>query len=441
MPTPEQVVGFCSGLEQNLTSSDTRLRLPADDTAFLQTVFADPAHVFAEIYTLRYHETVMMYDTEVDGGITYIKVQRGMEGTEPRPWPDDACVRVTDYVEGRPCGTDEDTPEGQLTARLRELLSLLNIGPGLLLELDAPGGPRLSLRPTGAVPGTYGGAEINAYGQFTHVPQGWPAAAVPAFDNCCSEPGEGGGVDLPPDIVQAVSGLVPDLAGNVDLCSGAAGPTNAISQATPVFICLGGGLAKTTAGAIAGLADTGTVDVTGLVRSVAGIEPNASGDIPLQTAPLTTTFTAASHVLVVTPDGLRRTTVGAIANMVTVATPNIDADYNPMNGLFEITVNGSPATSLTVLPAAALSYANGTLTLQLGGVSTSVTLPPVSHSMSYNAQTGDLTISINGTDETIRLPVFNNVPVVTERPAGTIYRLVKAPNDTYVFMPDSIATT
>lgn len=67
MPTPEQVVGFCSGLEQNLTSSDTRLRLPAADTAFLQTVFADPAHVFAEIYTLRYHETVMMYDTEVDG--------------------------------------------------------------------------------------------------------------------------------------------------------------------------------------------------------------------------------------------------------------------------------------------------------------------------------------------------------------------------------------
>lgn len=148
---------------------------------------AAPSHVFLQVYTAGASEIILA--DACDGAKVHIT--RGMDGTKSRTWDDGACVCVVRIVDGAVPGAGWETepfcdcpdPWDQLQAQ-----------GGITFDKSNPDSPVLSLTPTGVAAGNYGGATVNTTGQFTFIPPGWPASALPVFDPCtCAGQGGGGG--------------------------------------------------------------------------------------------------------------------------------------------------------------------------------------------------------------------------------------------------------
>jgi hypothetical protein len=160
---------FSTTLVHAVASDARTLTVVSLPPAFV-TMMDAPGHAFAEIYTSGRREIVLI--SRVSG--TLLTVQRGMRGTSAMPWPAGACICGVEYVAGA-C-----PPDGAENPCL-DLWAALTVGESLQFDPDLP---RLDLRPTGVTPGEYGGAVVNQFGQFTYIPDNWPASALPVFDPC-----------------------------------------------------------------------------------------------------------------------------------------------------------------------------------------------------------------------------------------------------------------
>lgn len=427
------VTDICTNLLTNLTSSADRIRVPAIDYSEIVAELDKPAHLFAELYTLRYSEQIMIYGYALDAGVPYLLVQRGMAGTTARAWPDGACLRVLRSVDGRPCGADDDEQQDLLES----LLAFLKIGRGL--ELIDDNGPTLRIADTGANPGVYGGAEVAATGQFISIPEGWPASAVPAFDNCCAEdpdpgpePGGGG--------VETVEGISPDSAGDVSFC-GTVPSDVPVTAATPVFVCSSGRMAQTTVGTILALVDIPEPpDLSGVVFHVGGLNPDGTGNIDFGDASTTTTMTGAT-VLLHTAGGVRRIT---LANLLAAAGDGcqceLDATFDPATGNLRLDLSGVE-TTVNTLPTFAASISGDDLVITHGPNTYPVTLPtadPPEVTLAISGS-GTLTVGVDGVEASLPIPVVTAIPTWTDPapPAGTNYKLIKTSTGQYYFVEDA----
>lgn len=160
---------FSTTLVHAVPSDATTLTVVGLPPAFI-TMMNTPGHAFAEIYTAGRREVVLV--SQASAGL--LTVQRGMRGTSALPWPAGACICGVEFIEG-PC-----PPDGSANPCL-DLWAALTVDESLLFDADLP---RLGLRPTGVVPGNYGGAVVNQFGQFVSIPDNWPASALPIFDPC-----------------------------------------------------------------------------------------------------------------------------------------------------------------------------------------------------------------------------------------------------------------
>ena len=147
-----------------------------DAVADLCACLDEPSHAFATIYTVSGTEKVLVTACEAGELI----VTRGVDGTEAKAWPACACFKVDEVVEGEVC-PDPDTSEGSAA----DLASMLTLGKGLEFDTSDPNNPVLQLVNTGVAAGDYGGATVNACGQFTFIPEGWPSNTLADFDLCC----------------------------------------------------------------------------------------------------------------------------------------------------------------------------------------------------------------------------------------------------------------
>lgn len=190
------IVGVKTNLSGVTRANDTLLFIDASLPQFSEA-FDAPSHLFMEIYTTRYSEMVVAYKVDHEDGKSGLRVQRGMSGTEARSWPDDACIRVVEQVNGTLCAPETEDGAGDSTDLTQTILETLltketitrffeafSVGEGLTLDLTSADAPKISLAPTGVTPGDYGGAQINKFGQVVSAPENWPASAVPNFDPC-----------------------------------------------------------------------------------------------------------------------------------------------------------------------------------------------------------------------------------------------------------------
>jgi len=173
---------FTSHIKGAITADATSFKLDTG-TADLCDQLAAPSHVFLQLYTAQASEIVVA--TSCDG--VDVVVTRAMDGTQARSWPDETCVCVIRIVDGpvpqEMCDCEScPSPWDQLTAT-----------DGLYLNKADPDSPIVGMSTTGVTPGQYGGAEVNDRGQFTNIPPGWPASALPTFDPCACDGGGGGG--------------------------------------------------------------------------------------------------------------------------------------------------------------------------------------------------------------------------------------------------------
>lgn len=412
------VTDICTNLLTAITSTTTTIRVPQPEMGEIVAAIRQPSHLIAELYTARYNEQIMIYSTEPKAGITYLTVQRGVGGTEARSWPDGACVRILRQIAGRPCG---DPDEGDITASgalLRALLGMLRVGPELELLLEGQDAPLLRIRPTGVTPGDYGGAEFSATGQLLDAPPQWPASALPVFDVCCEPDGEGG--TQPVDLsglVRRINGIEPNAAGSVDLCNGTPSNTPVTGQ-TPVFICANGAIAKTSIAQIIELVEMPDIEMpNGVVLSVGGLQPDALGRIDFSNAAMMASLSGA-YVLVDTPSGVRRVSPQTLISSVP-STP-FAIDYEPINGNLELTIDGISRLQ-DISPEVDVSIVSGQLTVRVGSQSDSTPFTvPMNVTTEFDEDEAVLTTTVNGVSDTATINVFalaRRIPVYTEAAA------------------------
>jgi len=183
-------------------SAGTRyLLLPAADMAVLRAYLDGTRVVILELHTQDGSELVRA--THCDG--EKVVVERGVRGTLARVWPVSTCV----------CAIDEEPfcAEGDGECDLcnpPNPWGMVTVGPALDLNRDDSAAPVLDVKPTGVLPGNYGGAKVDEYGRFTYIPPGWPASALPVYDPCGC--GSGGGTTpgdvAAQDVVYAPCGFV-----------------------------------------------------------------------------------------------------------------------------------------------------------------------------------------------------------------------------------------
>jgi len=132
--------------------------------------------VFLSLYNTTGSEVVAAYD--IVGG--NIRVYRAMNGTTQAPWPAPTCVCAVSVLPGPVCPPAPPAP----------LVSQLNFVGGAGVEVTQVGNTvTISLAPTGVVAGTYGDATVNAFGQLTDLPPGWPNAVD--YGSCVCPDGGG----------------------------------------------------------------------------------------------------------------------------------------------------------------------------------------------------------------------------------------------------------
>lgn len=429
------ITDLCTNAETNVTSTSTTLRVPAAALAAIKTALNNPSHLFAELYSVKYSEQIMIYGYETVSGVTVLDIQRGMGGTSARSWPDGVCIRILSQVNGTPCG--DDTAGGSGT-ELRALLDQLNIGQGLELIEDA-NGLTLRIANSGALAGEYGGATVASTGQLTHIPTGWPASAVPAFETCCSDAGDNAssGTDI------TVSGIEPDGTGNIDLCGDTASDVP-VTNTTPVFICSSGAMAKTTVGRILALVpDPDIPDVDGMVKTVGGLSPDDSGAIDFDDAALISS-TSSVYAIVSTGSGIRRMSLSSLMQDYDPSITVTDT-YDPNTATYSLTINGSTYETV-MMPAFDLSLSGRTITMKLGATTKTIALPEdsvdIEATLEVNAS-GKLALTINGDTAEVQLQTVTAVPINTNVAGITepMYRLVRTTSGSYYFIIDTTPTS
>lgn len=421
------ITDLCTYVETNVMTTTTRLRVPADAYELLAAALAEPSHLFAELYTLRYREQIMIYAAETYAGVNYINVQRGMGGDTARAWPDGVCLRVTAQVAGAPCGDPEAT-EGS-GSQLRALLGMLNIGTGLELVEDELG-LTLRIAATGVAAADYGGAEVAATGQLLSIPSGWPASAVPAFESCCGE--TGGGTTAPLSV--SVSGIDPDESGDIDLCAHTASSVEADS-ATQVFVCVGGQLAKTSVGQIIALVTpSAEADLSEFVKRVGGLSA-VTHEIDFEDAAVTSSDVGVT-ALVSTADGVRRMSLSDIAAHADTSI-SVGTSFDPATCEFTITLNGTAYTT-ALNPQFSATIAGQTVTLKLGPQTATFNLPSTATTVELSKNgSGQLTVGVNGVSASLQLVTVDAIPINTEAVTGTTYKLIRTAAGEYYFIVDT----
>jgi hypothetical protein len=175
-------IPYNTKLKQSITAHDTTLRVTVGRPDICNRLNTPPSHMFATIYTASRNEVVVITDCDGDEFI----VQRGVDGTSAQAWPINACLRITDVVDCTVCEDLEDTG----CAKWWEAIT---VGKGLRIDMTNPDAPILEVAATGVSVGSMCGAEINDCGQFTFVPENWPASCLPTFNPCCDNTTSGGG--------------------------------------------------------------------------------------------------------------------------------------------------------------------------------------------------------------------------------------------------------
>ena len=172
-------------LEEPISAGARRLRLPSADLAALCAYMQDNDKVvFLQLRSQSATEVVMAQRCR-DG---FVEVLRAVDGTQARDW-----------LSGTPVTAIRDEDAGAVATPPCDVCDPPNpwdaavIGEGLELDRSDPQSPTLRIADTGVAAGDYGGAKINSKGQFTYIPPGWPASALPTFDPCACGPGSGQG--------------------------------------------------------------------------------------------------------------------------------------------------------------------------------------------------------------------------------------------------------
>lgn len=389
-----------------LTSGGARLRVSAQDFAEYKAILDRPAHLFAEIYTMRFSEQIMIYDYERHEGVDYLLVQRGMSGTAARPWPASACLRITDEVEGKPCPDDD----AAATLDPEAVTAALRVGRGLEI-IDGV----LRLKATGVETGSYGGAEVNTTGQFLSIPRGWPASAVPAFDTCDGPAPPGPNPD-PSGTVTSVEGILPDRDGDVAICRNlpGAGPLEAVTR---VLVCSQGRMSFTTAEELAALVPAPEIpSLEGLVRSVGGVGPDTDGAVSFHSVGRVDTLDNLT-LLVDTPEGVRRIDPSTLVAALP-AGDDVQVDYDAGSGLLLITVGGHTGEAV-VMPFFDAEVSGSKILIQHGTTQKELELPAPAIELELEiSPTGVLKVKVNDAEAELQLPVVTAFPT-TEESAGT----------------------
>lgn len=315
-----------------------------DDITDLCACLAEPSHIMATIYTATKYEQVIL--TGCNG--TAVQLNRGLFGTDAMTWPAGACLRVDEIVagavpeDGDDCGVDAfDTFGNQISGGagscdMGTTFDELNVGKGLQIDRTDPLRPVLRLADSGVTAGTYGGAEVNACGQFTSVPAGWPASALPVFDPCCDDTGTGGAATNAVDVSFApAAGNTVATGANVqvvlqqidDYLTAFVTPTSGVQSVTAgTGVTVAGTAADpvvslTNTGIAAGTYDGFTVDPQGRITNYA--TPAASDVVVAGTAPIAVAYNAGTMTYTVSVGAATKTVEGVVqlADEADIATP------------------------------------------------------------------------------------------------------------------------
>lgn len=240
-------------LKYPITPDATEIEVDQPVTELCATL-ATPSHVFLTLYTAGGNETVVA--TKCVGN--KLVVVRGMDGTERKSWPAGACINVLRVVPGSICDDVESAAAGGLLTNCGALLGLTVCG-GLTLARDDDCSARICMNPTGVVPGTYCGAEVNEFGQLTFIPTNWPMSCLPVFNPC--GPCDGGSGDSNGDGVVDASDLAysPPLGA----CVGHSDNVQGVLEQHETAIC---GLINANYGVLSVQAGTGLI-LTGPLSS------------------------------------------------------------------------------------------------------------------------------------------------------------------------------
>ena len=258
---------------------------------------SQPSHVFLQIYAAGASEIVLADACRVVNGRQVIHTTRGMDGTKPRTWPDGACVCVVRIVPGAVPGAGWET---EPFCDCPDPWEQLQVANGLTFDKTDPDSPVLSITDTGVVAGDYGGAAVNSRGQFTYIPPGWPASALPVFDPCaCAGAGGGAGQQVAASDVS----YDPQLAHGILTSHNVQG---ALQQAEDAIVALqvqGTGVNSITVGA--GLQNTGTNANPVLSLTNTGITPGTYSGLTVDAQGRVTGYTPVAaddvHVTVNAP--------------------------------------------------------------------------------------------------------------------------------------------
>ena len=165
---------------------DSTITVSRQDAAALAAYLSSVPAVYVEVRIAGRTEIVMV--TSADGDTGELTVTRATNGTEAQSFPSGACLC---YLRDAPsCGSEPDPCDPCNPPNPWDMVA---VGDGLEIDRTDPRAPVLKLKATGVASGSYGGAEVNEYGQFISVPPGWPASALPLFDPCACDNGGGGG--------------------------------------------------------------------------------------------------------------------------------------------------------------------------------------------------------------------------------------------------------
>lgn len=233
-------------LANDITSDQTTILVTGNPAAVAsvaalaaQLAIAPGYWAYADIYTALNSETVLI--TAING--MTLTVQRGTKGTNAVPWLAGSCICDDNIVLACTVPDDGASP-------CPDPLAALAVCPSLVWDLPTY---TLCLNPTGVAPGNYGGAVVNQYGQFSFIPVGWPASALPVFNPCgCPDP-------VPP--VPPIAADVPYTPPFGSCCIIANNVQDALAQADACICALtaqvGGGFGVTTVLQGPGIAVTG----------------------------------------------------------------------------------------------------------------------------------------------------------------------------------------
>lgn len=255
---------------------------------------------------------------------------------------------------------------------------------------------------TGVVPGNYGGAEVNAAGQFTYIPPSWPASALPVFPLVGGA--GGGGTATTASAVSYVPrpGAVYVLATNVQ----AALDQVDAALVTVEDIARNSGVMTLALAASSGLALTGTTTnpvlslaPTGIsAGTYAGFRLNSYGQVISYTAPAPTplVFTGGNAVTISQPT---TNTWVFDADAASFSAPGVVQLVNPADTISNSVPPSSAGFALTWDGLQNWFLGNNVV---LGGQGIAVSGAARTVALAVNTLTTVTTV-----DETATVPVFN----------------------------------